>query len=180
MKAVTAIATTGLVATILLGLGACRPPANPAVNPAARWTAVKAEIRERFPAARPLAVTALHAWLADTNRPPPLLLDCRAEEEFAVSHLVGAVRFAGGKDLSAVTNSVRPVVVYCSVGYRSAGVAERLQESGVREVYNLEGSIFEWANRDYPLFRGTNRATVVHPYDAAWGRLLEARFHPVE
>jgi hypothetical protein len=43
------------------------------------------------------------------------------------------------------------------------------------KVSNLEGSLFEWANLGYPLFRGTAAASKVHPYNANWGRLLERR-----
>ena len=64
-------------------------------------------------------------------------------------------------------------MVYCSVGVRSAGVARRLRAAGFAEVENLEGSVFRWANEGRPLVAAGGAATdVVHPYDAAWGRLL--------
>jgi 3-mercaptopyruvate sulfurtransferase SseA len=64
------------------------------------------------------------------------------------------------------------VIVYCSVGYRSARLAQRLRARGY-EVSNLEGSIFEWANEDRALYQGDRRVSGVHPYDSTWGRLLE-------
>ena len=46
-------------------------------------------------------------------------------------------------------------------------------KKGYTEVYNLEGSIFAWANEGRPVYRGKERVQVVHPYDKIWGRLLK-------
>lgn len=41
------------------------------------------------------------------------------------------------------------------------------------QVYNLEGSIFKWANEGRPLVDPTgNTAKLCHPYSAVWGKLL--------
>ncbi|MEF8866821.1 MAG: rhodanese-like domain-containing protein, partial [Salinibacter sp.] len=58
------------------------------------------------------------------------------------------------------------------VGYRSAGVVQALQRQGFSQVYNLEGSIFRWANEGRPVVRDGEQVSAVHPYDATWGRLL--------
>ena len=42
------------------------------------------------------------------------------------------------------------------------------------EVYNLEGSIFRWANEDRPLYRGDVAVRQVHPFDESWAALLHA------
>ena len=65
-----------------------------------------------------------------------------------------------------------PVVVYCSVGYRSAAIVQRIERAGVGRVYNLEGGIFAWANEGRPIFKDNARAKLVHPYDKLWGLLL--------
>ena len=75
------------------------------------------------------------------------------------------------------------VVCYCSVGYRSSALAQQLQyelEKPVYQdmksklvIYNLEGSIFKWANEGKDLEDNRGRKTVVvHPYN--WGKLLNA------
>ncbi len=69
------------------------------------------------------------------------------------------------------------VVASCSVGYRSAAVAQRLGAAGFERVYSIEGGLFQWANEGRALRRGRDRADEVHPYDRAWGRLLDPRFH---
>lgn len=77
------------------------------------------------------------------------------------------------------------VVCYCSVGYRSSAVAQELLseirkpayeeiKSRIR-IYNLEGSIFKWANEGKDLEDNCGRkTTVVHPYSGLWGKLLNA------
>ena len=145
---------------------------------APEWPALKQSVREHHPSVPQLATEALHAWLADAARTQPVLLDARAPAEYQVSRLKDA-RLAS--DLEAALRVLEgrakdvPIVVYCSVGVRSSALAEKLIRAGWRNVSNLEGSIFEWANLGYPLFRGAEPASKVHPYNDNWGKLLERR-----
>lgn len=104
----------------------------------------------------------------------PLLLDVRTEEEFAVSHLRGAVRVEPGQRSfeSLPIDRGTTIVVYCSVGYRSAAIVDALRAAGASDVRNLTGGIFTWANEGRPVFRNGQPATTVHPYDPLWGNLL--------
>ena len=83
------------------------------------------------------------------------------------------------------------VVCYCSVGYRSSALAQQLQyelEKPVYQdmksklvIYNLEGSIFKWANERKDLEDNKGRKTVlVHPYNIIWGKLLNAELRSFE
>jgi len=138
--------------------------------------AIKDLVRKRFPDVRQLPVPELAAWLADTNRPQPLLLDVRQAEEFATSHLPGAQRVdpkAKAEAIQGLAAGGRPVVMYCSVGYRSSELARRLMSAGVTNVFNLEGSIFQWANEGRPLASTNGPASKVHPYNDRWGALLK-------
>ena len=139
----------------------------------ARWDWTLAEIRETFPNVAHLTTQQL----ADRQGrgEPVLLLDARTAEEFQVSHLDGAVRATTVRTaLDAIqADSRQPtVVVYCSVGYRSSRLVSRLTAHGIKNVFNLEGSLFQWANEGRPLVRGDQQATRVHPYDDDWGKLL--------
>ncbi|KAF0242019.1 MAG: rhodanese-like domain-containing [Planctomycetota bacterium] len=134
------------------------------------------EIREKFPGVKQLATGDLAAWLADGKRPKPVLLDVRSEEEWKVSRLPGAKHTPPGTkpdDALAGVAKDAPVVVYCSVGYRSSAYAEKLQKEGWTNVVNLEGSIFAWANEGRPVVDEKGPASKVHPYDAKWGELLK-------
>ena len=141
---------------------------------AARWHDTLAEIRETFPDVPHLTTSQLANKL--DRGEPILLLDARAAEEFQVSHINRAVRATTVRTaLNAIqADSRQPtVVVYCSVGYRSSRLVSRLKARGVENVFNLEGSLFQWANEGRPLARGDQPATRVHPYDDEWGELLK-------
>lgn len=140
-----------------------------------QWHDVKARIRSRYPAVPQLSVSALSAWLRDSTRPPPLLLDIRTPEEFADGRLEGAIRVDSvGEALRHLR--MRPAgvsaVLYCSVGHRSSALADALLARGAGSIYNLEGSLFEWANEGQPVVASDGRTGKVHPYDRRWGVLL--------
>ena len=141
------------------------------------WSLMLKAIRVRFPTVAQVSTDTLQAWLTKSpQRENLLLFDAREPEEYAVSHLQGA-QPAPSKDealkaLQGVSSNQR-IVLYCSVGYRSSELAQFLMKKGYTEVYNLEGSIFAWANEGRPVYRGKERVKVVHPYDRIWGRLLK-------
>lgn len=144
-----------------------------------RWLIVKALIRLQFPQVRSLTIAALADWLQHPD--PPLLLDARTAAEYQVSHLADAQRVPEHidqlleqlKQKATPDLTQTPIVVYCSVGYRSAKLARTLQTMGFNPVFNLEGSIFEWANAGYPVYRAGTVVRQVHPYNASWGKLLQ-------
>jgi rhodanese-related sulfurtransferase len=100
-----------------------------------------------------------------------LVLDAREEPEYQISHLFGAKYLGYDQpkwDLLAKTPKNTPIAVYCSVGYRSEKILEKLQEMGYTNVYNVYGSIFEWVNRGYPVYRGAEPVSEVHGYSKLW------------
>ena len=141
------------------------------------WSTTLKMIRAKFPQVAQLSTDSLQTWLDEsTTAERPVLLDVREKEEYEVSHLKGAVPALTEKEALQALEEVppdRPVVLYCSVGYRSSEMAGFLQKRGFRKVYNLEGSIFAWANEGRPVYRGDERVRVVHPYDRVWGKLLK-------
>ena len=179
-------ALLALAAGVLAGAGWWATRSRPARPDSAAWRAVGATVAARYPGVRTVTTDALAAELE--RRPAPLLLDAREAAEYAVSHLPGARRVdpdASAGSLAAALGGVardRPVVVYCSVGVRSASVATRLASAGFTDVRNLEGSVFRWAGEGRPLVGEGGAATdLVHPYDATWGRLLDpARRAPLD
>jgi len=135
-------------------------------------------VRGRFPDVSHLSPAALDAWLRDAQRPAPQLIDTRSEEEYAVSHLPNARHVDHGAPASVILSALdpeRPIVIYCSAGYRGAKLARRLQDAGRREVWNLEGGIFAWANAQFPLERDGRPVERVHPYSRFFSRLLRTR-----
>jgi rhodanese-related sulfurtransferase len=139
---------------------------------------IKRLIRRKFPTVKWLNTKQLVEWLRDRTQPQPLLLDARTQAEYQISHLPQAQRIdpyhPNLAEIAVDKNA--PVVVYCSVGYRSARIAQQLERAGFTHVYNLEGSIFQWANEGNPVFLCDRPTVRVHPYNANWGRLLKSRY----
>lgn len=133
-------------------------------------------IRRKFPVVQWLTTQELAQW-QNSQKPQPILLDARDPAEYQVSHLQQAQHIDPQQpDLSALPRPDTPIVVYCSVGYRSAKIATKLAEAGYTQVYNLEGSIFQWVNEGRPVFQYGNQTTQVHPYDRRWGQLLNSKY----
>ena len=143
---------------------------------------LKALVRASFPGVPQMSIEELDRRLEEA--PPPLVIDVREPFEYEVSHLPGAVHAQGGDiaEVVAAADPDRPIVLYCSVGYRSsAAVADLIQLHDpdiFDRVWNLEGSIFEWANSGRPVYRGDVEVDRVHPYDGQWGKLLEPHLRP--
>ncbi|HEY2615438.1 MAG TPA: rhodanese-like domain-containing protein [Chthoniobacterales bacterium] len=107
---------TALIVAVIAWLG----------MPEIEWYVLKQSLRNRFPQVDWIATRDLAYWLADPNRPPPLLLDVRTPEEWNVSHLPGARRVepnATAENAAAGLPKDTPIVTYCAVGYRSAGMS---------------------------------------------------------
>ena len=133
--------------------------------PGVTWPAIKARIAKEFPNVKSIGTAELAKL-----EPKPVLLDVRTAEEFNVSHLSGARRVDPDATTVALPKDT-PIITYCSVGYRSAKFAQRLQDAGFTNVRNLDGSIFQWANEGRPI---AGSAGKVHPFNKKWGVLLDA------
>lgn len=102
-----------------------------------------------------------------------LFLDARTKKEFDVSHIKDAVwvgydDFDLGKVRGLTKN--QPIIVYCSIGYRSEKVTERIQSAGFTNVSNLYGGIFEWKNIGEAVYNKKDLPTEkVHAYGKTWG-----------
>ncbi|MEJ2076599.1 MAG: rhodanese-like domain-containing protein [Acidobacteriota bacterium] len=139
------------------------------------WPEVMAQIRARFPDVEQISTQELARLLQESGNGKPLLVDVRTPQEYAVSHLKGAVRAQTVEEVESLVHGQKetPLILYCSVGYRSSQLAAALMKAGFRSIRNLEGSIFKWANEGRPVYRDGKPVHAVHPYDEDWGRLLD-------
>lgn len=134
-----------------------------------------AKVRALFPDVPHIDTEAVRLMAEISEDADFQLVDVRDPKEFAVSHIPGAINVpleSKDEDLLSIIRSDIPVIVYCSVGYRSAIVARRLQASGRKNVQNYVGSFFAWANSGNPLQSARGLEQTVHPYDRHWGRYL--------
>lgn len=137
-----------------------------------RLASLKLELRKDFPEVKHLTI---EDFLATSDS--AVLVDVRAEEEFQVSRIPGAIHIENPDKLLAFAaeHANKSIVLYCSVGVRSSEAAQLLQDHGFKKVANLEGSIFEWANQGRPLVNNQGSTNTVHPYNFWWGwRYLSA------
>ena len=173
MRTPSAVRAAG-IALWLTATAGCAPS-----GPAVSWTDIDRIVASGHPGVPQMTTAQLAERLAGDG-PPVVLLDAREAAEYAVSHLAAA-RHAPSVDAAARIARQSPpdaiFVIYCSVGIRSSALAEKLQERGIEGVHNLQGSVFAWANEGRPVYRGRTRVAEVHPFDAEWGRLLDAELH---
>src|SRR6478736_3915219 len=85
----------------------------------------------------------------------PLVLDVREQNEWDEGHIPGAVHVPRGNLESRVERVApdhsRPVLVYCSVGNRSAFAAKTLAELGYEDVVSLSGGFTDWKRNGFPV-----------------------------
>lgn len=107
------------------------------------------------------------------SKEAPILLDAREAKEFNISHIKGA-KYVGYdyfkiERLKDIPKN-KAIVVYCSVGYRSEKIAEKLKKAGYTDVKNLYGGIFEWVNSGYEVVDNQQKTTSkVHGFSKEWG-----------
>jgi rhodanese-related sulfurtransferase len=90
------------------------------------------------------------------DNPTVYLLDVRTPGEYAEVRLAGAHLIPIDKLLSRLGEvpKDRPLLVYCAVGSRSSQVAEYLARQGYPAVYDLNGGIWAWQLRNFPVLKG--------------------------
>ncbi len=111
------------------------------------------------------------------NRGNVTILDSRERSEYEVSHIAGA-QWVGYDDFNVdrLNNLSKDskIIVYCSVGYRSERICEKLQDLGYTNVFNFRGSIFDWVNKGNQVvdMKG-NPTNKIHGFDKKWSKWLK-------
>ena len=105
-----------------------------------------------------------------------IILDTREKNEYDVCHLPNAIHVGYDDfDIKSLTHLDKnsKIICYCSVGYRSEKIGDKMLKAGFTHVVNLYGSIFEWANCNYPLVNNQNDTVLqVHAYSKLWGQWM--------
>jgi rhodanese-related sulfurtransferase len=85
------------------------------------------------------------------------LVDVREESEWSRGHLPGAIHLSKGiieRDIeTTIPDSDATIVLYCGGGFRSALVADNLQQMGYANVLSMDGGWREWNEAGYPVVR---------------------------
>lgn len=116
-----------------------------------------------------------------------VLFDVRSKEEYAVSHLPGAVLVdpAMSREAFIAAHGAqvkgKTPVFYCAVGVRSSKLTERvgadaLTAAGAASApITMAGGIFQWNWENRALVDDKGPTDKVHGYDAKWGRLAKSQ-----
>ena len=139
-----------------------------------------ADVTKRWPDIKQISGDDLTKITKDGNA---VVFDVRLPEEYAVSHLDGAINVDPGLTAAAFLTQHaeklkgKTAVFYCSVGVRSSKLAQRvtpgLKAAGATGIVNLSGGIFYWHGESRPLVDAKGPTDLVHGYDASWGKLVK-------
>jgi len=81
---------------------------------------------------------------------PPLLIDCREQNEFDFCRIEGAILIPlssfGGRAEALFQHVEQKAIVYCHHGVRSLHAAEYLHQKGFTNVLSMRGGIDVWSS----------------------------------
>jgi len=90
------------------------------------------------------------------------LVDVRTPGEFRNGHLKNAMNIDWNADDFAekvkALEKDKPVFLYCMSGPRSTAAAEKLQEMGFKNVYEMQGGMMKWRNANLPEIKASTSA----------------------
>jgi sulfur-carrier protein adenylyltransferase/sulfurtransferase len=85
----------------------------------------------------------------------PVIVDVREQDEWDEGHIADAVHVPRGNLESRIERTApdpsRQVLLYCSVGNRSAFAAKTLEEMGYEDVVSLAGGFTDWKRNGFPV-----------------------------
>ncbi len=107
-----------------------------------------------------------------------VLLDSREKKEYEVSHIPGAIWVGYDNftvDRLKTIDKKAKLVVYCSVGYRSERIGEKIMDAGYEDISNLSGSIFKWVNEGYKVVDTQGKETKkIHGFNKKWSKWVKS------
>ncbi len=149
----------------------------------ALWEELPADLRS-IPT---ITATSLSSLLSSRDSRGPILVDCRPSQERKVSCIPGSISetefltFHSGHPEDSPDHEPE-VVLYCTIGHRSALFARKLLQSGdFKDVKNLKFGILGWVNGGFQIVAddGEGGATKrVHVYSEKWNVLPDG-YEPV-
>jgi rhodanese-related sulfurtransferase len=110
-----------------------------------------------------------------------LIVDVRETREIKISRISGSLPLSSKTAQSdfIARAAGKTVVVYCTVGWRSAEYTERLVVAGV-DAYNIDGGICGWAASGEPLINSLGLISHdIHAYNADFTGAVPEGYEPV-
>lgn len=124
------------------------------------------------------SIPAISVADAYAKRSEYVFLDARELEEYNTSHIRGAIHVGYDQfDIATLPSNLSkssPIIIYCSIGYRSEKIGKKLKDKGFSNVQNLYGSIFEWVNQHHIVFNLEGKPThKIHTYNKKWSQWVD-------
>ena len=140
------------------------------------------KIKRELPSVETVSSDMLLTHYGSVNTKLPIIIDVRKDGEFRVSHLYDALHLESAEAISNMIaerglSKDAEIIVYCSVGYRSVSIAADLIEHGFIQVLNLEHSLLEWANKDYPMINESGSTDKIYSFNKERGVLIDESLH---
>ncbi len=105
-----------------------------------------------------------------------IIVDVREKKEFSISHIQFAKNYPYSdfsfEEFQNQYDKKTPIIIYCSVGYRSGKIAEKLNKYGYK-VFNLYGGIFNWVNSKEKVYNSNGQTKEIHTYNKKWSQLVK-------
>ncbi|BBF87551.1 rhodanese-related sulfurtransferase [Aquitalea magnusonii] len=101
---------------------------------------------------REITARDLAAWLADSGKQQPLLLDVREDWEVQLASIAGSLHIPMSLiplRMSELPDE-QPIVTVCHHGVRSYQVGLYLANAGFEQVLSLQGGVDAWASEVDP------------------------------
>lgn len=86
----------------------------------------------------------------------PVLADVREFFEYKKSRIPGAVNIPSSGNIEASADTIDKaahIFLYCTTGFRSRKVADKLIRQGFIHVYSMDGGISDWKKEGFPVER---------------------------
>lgn len=121
------------------------------------------EYVKEFPEVPELTVSEFNKLRKDNKI---TIVDVRTTEEQAVSIIPGAIsQDLFEQNIDSYKN--QPIVVYCTIGYRSGKYAQNLYKQGLN-IFNLKGSLLAWSHIGGELVNNSGKTKDVHVFGNKW------------
>jgi rhodanese-related sulfurtransferase len=107
-----------------------------------------------MPESLPIEVDCLSVKALQDSGAQFLILDCRREDEFAISHIAGSTLIPMDQ-LAARSGELMPhregrIIIHCHHGGRSLRVAQWLRQQGFSQAQSMAGGIDAWSEQIDP------------------------------
>ncbi|WP_024872494.1 rhodanese-like domain-containing protein [Tolumonas lignilytica] len=96
------------------------------------------------------------AAVALINKQDALIVDVRAQDEFARGHIANShhiplAQIEQGNTTEIDKHKEKPVIIVCETGSRAETAATKLSKSGFTQVYLLRGGLTQWRSSNLPV-----------------------------